>query len=238
MLVTTLPHGNDIEIALSQWTTVSADAATGCAKTGTIQVMAYDPAGTAQGAVNAGPITSRLPGTIPPGSQVPEAEFSEVALNLSALMEAAFGDKCFAFASMWMHSRASRTRQNSNAQDYVTPRPVKVSPCSASGTKFFDLDADGLRDADRAGHPALPDLGRLRQRRRARRGEPFSVTDNKGHDVIDHIRPPSGTYRLREELATPGARRTATPWTCSFPNADTPGGFENGPGGLFHCGWY
>ena len=107
VLVTTLPHGNDIDIVLSQWTTVSADAATGCARTGTIDAMATIPAGTAQGAVNAGPITSRLPGTFPPGSQIPAAEFSEVALNLSALMEAAFDDECFAFASIWMHSRSS-----------------------------------------------------------------------------------------------------------------------------------
>ena len=54
VLVTTLPHGNDIEIALSQWTTVSADARTGCARTGTIDAMATIPAGTAQGTVNAG----------------------------------------------------------------------------------------------------------------------------------------------------------------------------------------
>ena len=55
--------------------------------------------------------------------------------------------------------------------------------------------------------------------------------------MIDDIRPPSGTYRLREELATPGRRRTSTAWRCSFPNAGTPGGFANGPGGLFGCGW-
>ena len=54
VVVTTLPHGNDIDIVLSQWRTVSADADTGCARTGTIEAMATIPAGTAQGAVNRG----------------------------------------------------------------------------------------------------------------------------------------------------------------------------------------
>ena len=71
VLVTTLPHGNGIDLALAQWTTVTADAATGCARTGRIDAMATIPAGTAQGAVNARPITSRLPGTFPPGTQIP-----------------------------------------------------------------------------------------------------------------------------------------------------------------------
>ena len=55
LLVSTLPHGNDIEIVLFRWTTVSADAATGCARTGAVKSVASVPDGTAQGAVNAGP---------------------------------------------------------------------------------------------------------------------------------------------------------------------------------------
>ena len=217
VLVTTLPHGNDIDIVLSQWTTVSADAATGCARTGTIDAMATIPAGTAQGAVNAGPIASRLPGAFPPGAQIPTAEFSEVALNLSALMEAAFGDECFAFASIWMHSRSSN-EENPSMQDYVTPQPVSVRTCSASGTKFFDLDADGVRDA---GEPGIPrfliwadyDDDGVRDDERAVLGhrQQRSLRDPRHPAAV-------GTYRLREELATPGRRRTSTPWTCSFPN--------------------
>ena len=75
-----------------------------------------------------------------------------MALNLSALMEAAFGDKCFAFESIWMHSRSANAEE-SQTQDYVTPKPVSVRTCSASGTKFFDLDADGVRDASEPGIP-------------------------------------------------------------------------------------
>jgi hypothetical protein len=237
LLVTTEPHGNGVVIQLFRWTTVIADSATGCARTGTVKVVAAIPAGSAQGAVNATAITSRLPGTFPPGSQVPAGRFSEVALNLSSLMEEKFGDECLAFASIWMHSRSSIS-ETSNVQDYVAPRPISVRTCSASGTKFFDLDADGARDP---GEPGLPrfliwadyDNDGVRDT-----SEPFSVTDVDGEYVIDDIQPPSGTYRLRETLATPGRRRSQpTAWRCSFPNAGTQGGFAAGVGGLFGCGW-
>ena len=38
-------------------------------------------------------------------------------------------------------------------QDYVAPRPIDLRTCAAAGTKFFDLDADGVRDA---GEPGIP----------------------------------------------------------------------------------
>jgi hypothetical protein len=157
-------------------------------------------------------------------------------MNLGSLMETAFGDKCLAFASIWMHSR-SADEENSNEQDYVTPRRVSVRTCSASGTKFFDLDADGVRDTGEPGIPRFLIWADYDDDGVRDANEPFSVTDKNGHYVIDHIRPPSGTYRLREELARRGPQPTSTPWRCSFPNAGTPGGFANGPGGLFGCGW-
>jgi hypothetical protein len=235
ILVVTLPQGNRVEIVVAQWTTSTADAATGCAKTGVLQPMRTFPDGAGQGAVNAAPITSRLPGAFALGTQIPTADFSEVALNLSTLLNAAFDDDCFAFASIWMHSRSADS-ESSNLQDYIAPRPVSVRNCSASGTKFFDLDADGVRDA---GEPGLPrflvwadyDNDGVRDEK-----EPFAVTDNDGRYVIDFIRPPSGgSYRLREQLATTATRRSA--WRCSFPNARTPGGFAHGPGGPLRCGW-
>ena len=130
-----------------------------------------------------------------------------MALNLSALMEYAFDDECFAFASIWMHSRSS-DEENSNAQDYVTPRPVSVRTCSASGTKFFDLDADGVRDGGEPGIPRFLIWADYDDDGVRDANEPFAVTDKNGRYVIDQIRPPSGTYRLREELASlgPGAR--------------------------------
>lgn len=237
LLLSTLPQGNDIELSLFRWTTLVADSQTGCARTGRLDLVTEIPAGSAQGAVNGSAITSRLPGAYAPGSQLPAGHFSEASLNLSRLISLAFEDRCLAFASIWMNSRSSIS-ETSAMQDYVAPRPLNVRTCSASGTKFFDLDADGVRDA---GEPGLPrfliwadyDNDGIRDT-----DEPFSVTDEDGHYVIDDIEPPSGSYRLRETLATADRRRT-TPsgWSCSFPNATTSGGFAGGPGGLFGCGW-
>lgn len=237
LLVATLPSGNDIRMSLFRWTTTVPDAATGCARTGRLAPLLTVPAGNAQGAVNLATITSHLPGTYAPGSAIGPTRFSEAALNLSAVLELAFDDRCFAFGSIWTHSRSSLS-ETSNLDDYVPPRPVNVRNCAASGTKFFDRDADGVRDD---GEPGLPrfliwadyDDDGVRDSR-----EPFSVTDDAGRYVIDDIQPPSGRYRLRETLAS-ADRRRATPsgWSCSFPNASTPGGFADGRGGLFGCGW-
>ena len=237
VLVVFAPKGNDIALALQQWTTITADAATGCARTGTLRTVETIPAGAAQGSMNAVAITSRLPGSFAPGSQIPDALFGEAAADVSALLEAAFGDVCLSFGSVWMHSRSSLS-ESSAMQDYVAPQRLALRTCAASGTKFFDLDADGVRDP---GEPGLPrfliwadyDNDGVRDS-----NEPFSVTDDHGDYVIDDIRPPSGTYRLRETLASPGRRSPVpTAWRCSYPNAGTGGGFAGGTGGLFGCGW-
>jgi hypothetical protein len=227
--------GNSIEVVLQRWTTTATDAATGCATTGHLTDVATVAASDAQGAVNAGPIPSLLPGFFPPSTTIPAAgQFGESALNIGHLFDVGFHDKCFAFGSIWMHSRSS-TSETSNLQDYVAPRPLAVRTCSASGTKFLDLNADGARQT---GEPGIPrfliwadfDGDGVRQAI-----EPFTVTDADGHYVLNDIRPPQGTYTLRETLVPPAP--SATSWVCSFPNATTPGGFADGAGGLFGCGW-
>ena len=107
-----------------------------------------------------------------------------------------------------MHSRSS-TSESSNMQDYVAPKPLTVRSCSASGTKFHDLNANGRRDA---GEPGLPrweiwadyDDDGVRDA-----NEPFAVTDSEGQYVINDIRPADGTYTLRETLSTKKARQRA-----------------------------
>lgn len=237
LLLATQPQGNRVDLALHRWTTTVADARSGCARVGQVDLVTTIPAGTAQGAANASTIIGRLPGTYAPGASVGQYRFSEAALNLSRLIALAFDDRCLAFGSIWMHSRSSIS-ETSSLNDYVAPRALSVRTCSASGTKFFDLDADGVRDP---GDPGLPrfliwadyDDDGVRDVQ-----EPFSVTDDDGDYVIDDIQPPGGEYRLREALAT-ADRRRATPsgWACSFPNATTLGGFADRPGGQFGCGW-
>jgi hypothetical protein len=107
--------------------------------------------GGAQGNVNAGPITNYLPGFY--GPSIADAHlFAETALDLSELLDVHYGDPCFSFGSIWMHSRSSDSI-HAQMKDYVRPRPLIVRNCAASGTKFLDLDADGTRDE---GEPGLP----------------------------------------------------------------------------------
>ena len=95
-----------------------------------------------------------------------------------------------------MHTRAS-TSDSSNLEDYIAPRPLRSRNCSASGTKFHDLDADGVKDA---GEPGLAgfrmwadyDNDGVRDA-----GEPFADTDANGDYTITNIQDPSGTYSIR-----------------------------------------
>jgi hypothetical protein len=237
VLVSYEAQGKDVNVILQRWVTTATDPATGCARAGRLDDFTSFVSNVyAQGAINDAEIASYLPGfyeTIPP------LRFGEAALNISRLMEEGFGDPCFAFGSIWMHSRSS-TSDSSNLQDYVAPRPLAVRTCAAAGTKFHDLNANGRRD------PGEPGLARyeiwadydddgVREST-----EPFSVTDSEGQYVINDIRPPDGTYTLRETLLTGRARRRAAGGhvTCSFPNDGTPGGGTgSAPGGLFPCGW-
>jgi uncharacterized repeat protein (TIGR01451 family) len=235
-------HGDDttVDVHLERWVTETTDPASGCASTGHLDALATTtiPAGSGQGSTNPGPITSRLPGHFPPGTQIPDPRlFGEAALNLTKLFDTALGSPCFSFASIWMHSRASEP-ETAEMKDYLAPEPITLNSCVAAGTKFLDLNANGQRDA---GEPGLPGFviwadynndGVLDVNK-----EPYTVTDSQGHYVLKGIRPPNGTYTLRETLITSRRVRGATAWRCSFPNDKTPGSFANGPGGLFGCGW-
>jgi uncharacterized repeat protein (TIGR01451 family) len=228
--------GTDIDVVLEQWTTTATDAATGCATKGFLTEVSSVATGAAQGAVNASAITSRLPGFFAPGTTIGDARlFGEAALNLTALANKAFGRACFSFSSIWMHSRSSQS-ESSQMQDYLAPRPLAARTCAASGTKFADLNANGVRDPGEPGVPRFVIWADYDNDGVRDSNEPYGVSDKQGHYLIRNIRPPRGTYRLRETLATsrPG---TATSVVCSYPNGGTPGGFANGPGGLFGCGW-
>jgi hypothetical protein len=219
-----------VDVVIQRWETTTTDATTGCATAGRLDgLTGLSPNVDVQGAVNADPITARLPGAY--DDEIPPHRFGEAALNLNAILEGAGVDPCISFGSIWMHSRSS-TATDSNMQDYVAPQALTVRTCAASGTKFHDLNANGLRDR---GEPGLPrwtiwadyDNDGVRDR-----GEPFGITDSEGHYVINDIRPPRGTYRLREALPTSGARRRAARAfvRCSYPTTSA-------PGGMFPCAW-
>ena len=238
VLISFEPHGNEIEVVIQRWITDDTGNV-GCAKTGSLdEYTRFTPNVDAQGAMNEAAIASRLPGASS-GTVGPD-RFGETALNLAKILDQAFGDRCLSYRSFWMHSRSSSSGVQSAMQDYVAPQPLDVRTCSASGTKFFDRDADGVRDREDPGIPRFlifadyDDDGELDRR------EPRTVSDNQGQYVLYDIRPPDGTYRLRETLLI---RRTptlpvATDWICSYPQDGTPGGGTgSAPGGRFPCGW-
>jgi hypothetical protein len=115
----------------------------------------------------------------------------------------AFKDGCLAYTSVWMHSRSS-TSESSKLQDYVAPRPLEARTCAAAGTKFFDRDADGARDPGEPGLERFVIFADYDGDGERDAGEPFTVTDDDGHYVLDDIRPPGGSYTLREQLPDGG----------------------------------
>ena len=237
VLVSYEAKGNDVDVVIQRWITESTDAASGCAQTGRLDgYTGFTRNVDAQGAINDTAIASRLPGAY--DGTVPRRRFGEAALNLARLVAEGFGKPCLAFASVWAHSRSS-TSEQSNMQDYVAPEALKVRTCAASGTKFFDLNANGVRDRDDPGIPRFKIWADYDDDGVHDPGEPFSISDNQGQYVIYEIRPPDGTYRLRETLLTRRARSraVATDWLCSYPNASTPGATGDAPNGRFGCAW-
>ena len=237
VLVSYEPRGNDVNVVIQRWVTLQTNLATGCATTGRLDdFTGFTPNVDAQGAINAAEIANRLPGIY--GATIPADRFGEAALNLNRLLQEGFSDPCFSYGSVWMHSRSS-TSESSNMQDYVAPQTLVVRRCAASGTKFHDLNGNGRREAGEPGLPRWVIWADYDDDGIHDVGEPFGVTDSEGRYVVNDIRPPDGTYMLRETLLTASARRRATGAgvTCSLPNASTPGGTGSAPGGMFHCAW-
>jgi hypothetical protein len=232
-------QGNKFQGAkLQRWRTdapegETTDPQTGCAKAGSFEAQPTTPVGSAQGAVNQVAIANYLGGTYD-GKTIPPNGFGEAALNLSTLLGATpFDTPCFNFGSIWMYRRAS-TSPDSALHDYVAPRPLAARRCTASGTKFLDLDADGSLDAAEPGLPRFIVWADFNNDGTRNTSEPFTTTDDDGHYILADIRPPGGgTYTLRETVYRSLAR---SGWVCSHPHAEILGG-GSFPGGLFACGW-
>ena len=222
--------GNDVRVVVRRWTTTATHPGTGCATEGRLDTFTeLEPNVDVQGTMNTTAITSRLPGALT--DRIAAGRFGEGALNLARLLDEAFGDQCMAFTSIWMHSR-SADPLSANMQDYVAPRALALRTCSASGVKFFDSDADGRRDPGERGIPRFLIWADYDDDGVHDPDEPFSVSDNRGRYVINDIRPPDGTYRLREGLLRRRSRAlpVALDWTCSHPSTTA-------PGGRFPCAW-
>jgi uncharacterized repeat protein (TIGR01451 family) len=216
-------QGNVPSVEVRRWITDDADERTACARTGHFAApVGVDANINAQGQLNGGNIPSHLGGAFSP--TIPAGQFGEAALNLADIAEDVFGDRCLAYSSVWMHSRASESL-TSQKKDFVAPERLPVRSCTASGTKFWDANANGVRDP--VGEPGLPRFliwADYDNDGRHDATEPFSITDDDGQYVIYDIH---GEYRLRERLLP---RRSSIPlrWVCSAPTTTV-------PNGRFHC---
>jgi archaellum component FlaG (FlaF/FlaG flagellin family) len=227
LLVSYEPQGNSVEVMVERWVTTRADPESGCAAEGRLEdANDVTPNVDVQGALNAAAIANSLPGAY--GSSIPEERFGEAGLDLAAVLADGFSDRCFAYTSVWTHSRSSNS-DSANMQDYVAPELLEARRCAAAGTKFFDRNANGVRNAGEPGLPRFVIFADYDGDGMRDADEPFAVTDDAGRYVIDDIRPPSGSYTLRETFL-PG-RRVARRWRCSFPAAVAPGplGCGHGP---------
>jgi len=118
--------GNTAEVFLRRWHTLTTDATTGCARTGSIQpATSVRPNVDVQGAINRSGIANPLGGFF--GPAIPAVQFGEAALDLNALLRPEFANGCYAFGSIWMHSRSS-TSYTSQMKDIVAPRPSIFGP--------------------------------------------------------------------------------------------------------------
>jgi uncharacterized repeat protein (TIGR01451 family) len=237
MLIGFLPHGNDpaVSVVLYRWeTTTSATEGRPCALTGTWTRFATLPPGSAQGTMNRQPITNRLQdGFYDVGQTMDQRVFGEAALNLTRLLGEVLEDPCVSFGLISMHSNSSDSA-TSAMKDWVKPRPLTVRTCSASGTKFWDRNADGDRDPEE--DPPLANW-RIWADYNPFNGvldpdEPSAITDENGEYVVNDITPGGdGTYMLRETLLRSARlqRLISNRWRCSAPTT-------TGPGGRFRCG--
>jgi hypothetical protein len=224
--------GRNVDVSIWRWEALTTDDVTGCATTVRLRGGAdFVPNVDAQGAINEAlaPIVSYLPGFYE--GTVPFRAFGEASLNIGKLLGEFFDDPCVSFGSFWMHSR-SATSALANLQDYVAPIPLAVRTCAASGTKFHDRNANGRRDEGEPGLPRWTIWADYNDDGIRDADEPFGITDSEGQYVINDIRPPGGTYRLREALPTSAARRRAARAfvRCSYPTTSA-------PGGMFPCAW-
>jgi hypothetical protein len=240
VLISLEPHGNDeAAVLVYRWETATWDPLTSCATTGHLSdpAPALVPNVDVQGAFNNGEIDNWLGGAL--GTPIDARLFGEAGIDLAKVLAEAFNDPCLTYTSVWMHSRSSNSEQ-SNMQDYVAPQRLVVRSCAASGTKFFDSNADGIRDPDEPGVPWFVIFADYNDDGVRGAGEPFTLTGPNGRYVLDDIQPPNGSSYMLRETALVAQRRglpVSENWICSFPNASTDGGTGSAPDGSFGCGW-
>ncbi|MDX6510824.1 MAG: hypothetical protein QOE36_328 [Gaiellaceae bacterium] len=99
-----------------------------------------------------------IPGTenyLNPGTAISAGQFGEAVVNLTdALRNPANPNgpqPCVDFGYVWLHSRSSDSLTSSQ-QDFILPnKAVSIGNCTVEGTKFNDLNGDGIQEAGETG---------------------------------------------------------------------------------------
>src|SRR3954454_235095 len=232
----------NVELVVHRWQTITADETTGCAKTGTV-VDAAPPAPLAEAALNGTSITNYI--DVPKnGSSFAEGTFGEASINLTAFYKDLLdANPCFSFGQVSMETHSS-TSFTSDLKDFMGPTPLVARSCTASGTKFHDQNANGVRDADEPGLAGwriyadingdndwdqtteTPNQDLDGDGVKGEQAEPSALTvaddpktanvDETGNYVISNM--PAGSYQIREVQQNG--------WVCSAPatiDATAPG---------------
>ncbi len=163
-----------------------------------------------QGRMNTVPIANHLD-TGQLGTSFPTNSFGEAGIDLPAVLNAMTGSPCAAYVRVHVHSRSSESI-GSQLQDNVGPYPINIQSCSVTGTKFEDMDADGVRDSGEPGIGGFRIYVDLDGNGSLDAGEPTDVTDVNGAYELTSV--PAGFHEVREQL-TPA--QVAEGWTCSKP---------------------
>ena len=214
---------------------VTTDPGTGCARDRHAERRRVRAAASTR---SRAPSTRRRSRTRCPGSfggTIPARQFGEVAINLGEA------------ARRGVRRPVRRVHVDLDALALVdvgelgheglrrAPARSKPGRCSRRAARSGWISTPTAARPGRAGRPAVPDLRRLRrQRRHDDPIEPFTITDEHGR--LRDRRHPAARRQLHAAggAAPVGDRQD---WRCSFPHAGTPGGFGDGPGGRFACGW-
>ena len=229
-----IQNDDNIDVIIQRWISDSevtaADVAggytngLGCSKTGHFEEFDPDPSDV-QGAINAGEVIENfLPGG--PEPTIGEELFGEAALDLTDIFAGLTDNPCFSFGQISLHGRSSES-DSASMQDLVGPVPLLVRNCTASGTKYHDLNANGNQDAGEPGLTGFRIWADYDNDGVIDANEPFDDTDANGDYSIANINPPDGNYSLREKL-TVGAGTDG--WICSEPTTT----IANGP---FPCAY-
>src|SRR5919109_729264 len=224
-----IQNASNIGVTIQRWTTTSAVTAAeaaagrtngeGCAKEGFF--TDFDPpANAVQAAINGagnpfspGAVTNFLnPATY--GTSFPAGTFGEAALNLSLIFENINQNPCFSFGQITMHGRSSESN-SAQLDDLVSPVPLILRNCTIGGTKYHDIDADGVIDPGEptiAGWKLYIDANNNNQ---LDAGEPTTLTDANGDYVFTNVA--AGTHTIRE---APDSEQAAglKGYFCSFPS--------------------